>query len=123
MTTVSVQGTDLVVEVEGLDKLWSFQSRLVIPLDDVVSASTDGTVADDHKGWRGPGTYVPGVIAAGTFHRDGERIFWDVHDPKKVVVIELRHEHFARLVLGVDDPGASADLVNLALAGRDGASS
>ena len=63
------------------------------------------------KGIRAPGAHVPGVINAGTFHIHGERVFWDVHDPAKAVVIELADEHYARLVVQVADPGATVALV------------
>ena len=61
---------------------------------------------------RAPGTHIPGVFAAGTFHKDGEKIFWDVRDATRAVVIELRDESFARLVLEVEDPEATVDLIN-----------
>jgi hypothetical protein len=31
-------------------------------------------------------------------------VFWDVHDPEKTVVIHLKDERYARLVIEVDDP-------------------
>jgi hypothetical protein len=52
---------------------------------------------------------------------DREHAFWDVHDPDRTVVIELDHERFARLVLEVEDPQATAAAINAAVAGRPGA--
>jgi hypothetical protein len=63
------------------------------------------------EGHSRPGAHVPGVITAGTFHIPGERVFWDVHDPAKAVVIELADEHYARLVVQVADPRATVALV------------
>jgi hypothetical protein len=51
---------------------------------------------------------VPGVITAGTFYQEGERVFWDVHDPESTVVIQLKDERYVRLVIEVDDPPATA---------------
>jgi hypothetical protein len=115
MATVTIEDGHLVVEVQGLDKLWAFKSHLNIPLANVRGATHDPGIARDHRGWRGPGTYVPGVISAGTFHQDGERIFWDVHDTSKVVVIELAHESYRRLVIQVDDPESTAQSIEHAL--------
>ena len=67
------------------------------------------------KGVRAPGTHVPGVITAGTFYQEGEPVFWDVHDPEKTVVIQLRDERYARLVIEVDDPHATAAAIQKAL--------
>jgi hypothetical protein len=60
------------------------------------------------SGIRAPGTHVPGVITAGTFYQEGERVFWDVHDPESTVVIQLKDERYVRLVIEVDDPPATA---------------
>jgi len=34
-------------------------------------------------------------------------VFWDVHDPQKAIVIRLKDERYARLVIEVDDPPAT----------------
>ena len=115
MALVNIDGDDLVVVIEGLDKLWALKSSLTIPLANVRGATADPGITADPKGIRAPGAHVPGVITAGTFHLDGEKIFWDVKDPSKAVVIELADERYARLVLQVDDPRATVALVENAL--------
>ena len=47
------------------------------------------------------------MLAAGTFYHHSQWVFWDVHNPEKVVVIELRHEHYAKLIVEVEDPAAT----------------
>ncbi len=42
-------------------------------------------------------------------------MFWDVHDPEKTVVIYLKDERYARLVIEVDDPPATAAAIQRAL--------
>jgi hypothetical protein len=58
--------------MEGLDKLWALKSKLTIPLAHVRGATVDPGILGEPKGVRAPGTHVPGVITAGTFHQDGE---------------------------------------------------
>ncbi|MFI1409010.1 hypothetical protein ACH4Y0_03590 [Streptomyces sp. NPDC020707] len=116
MTLIRIEGDDLVVVIEGFDKLWSFKGSLTIPLANVRGATADPGIAADPKGIRAPGSHVPGVITAGTFHQDGEKVFWNVRDPSKAVVVELADERYARLVLQVDDPRAAVALVENALA-------
>ncbi|MEV6970886.1 hypothetical protein AB0M47_37875 [Hamadaea sp. NPDC051192] len=111
MAQVSVDAGNLVVEIEGMDKLWALKSRLEIPLANVRGATADPGVVRESRGIRTAGTYMPGVITAGTFRVDGERIFWDVRDPAKAVVIELRDERYARLIVQVDDPRATVELI------------
>jgi len=78
----------------------------------------DRGITRDRKGLRAPGTHIPRVITAGTFHQDGERTFWNVRDGDKAVVIQLRNEKYTRLVVEVDDPRETVALVERALAAR-----
>ena len=106
----------MIVHVRGMDRLWALKSRLEIPLSHVVGAEVNLEVARQwRKGIRAPGSHVPGVITAGTLHQDDERVFWDVHDPEKTVVIQLRDERYARLVIEVEDPRATTAAIQKAL--------
>lgn len=115
MARITIEAGNLVVQIDGLDKLWSLTSRLQIPLANVRGATADPGIVRDPKGLRGPGAHLPGVITAGTFHLDGERVFWDVHNGTKAVVIELADERYARLVVEVDDPPAAVSLIEQAI--------
>lgn len=58
------------------------------------------------------------MIVAGTFHQEGKRVFWDVHNKDKAVVIELQDDSYQRLVIEVDDPRATVELIENAVAQR-----
>ena len=120
MARVSVEGTDLIVEIEGLHRVWALKSRVTVPLRHVRGATLDPGIVRDFRGIRTAGTYVPGVIVAGTFRVEGERTFWDVRDAQKAVVIELDEDRYARLVVEVDDPGATVDLIENAMRRQPG---
>jgi hypothetical protein len=111
MAHVSIDGSDLIVEIEGLDKLWALKSRLTIPLSNVRGATADPGIVRESKGLKIGGARVPGVITAGSFLQDGEHVFWDVHDAARAVVIELTDERFSRLVIEVPDPAATVSLI------------
>lgn len=115
MAQVRIDDDNLVVVIEGLNKLWALKSTLTIPLANVRGATADPGIVKEPKGLRAPGAHVPGVLTAGTFHLDGDRVFWDVRDAGKAVVIELADEHYARLVLQVEDPRSTVDLVEGAM--------
>jgi hypothetical protein len=116
MAEVELAEDALIIHVRGADRLWALKSRLEIPLSHVVGAEADPQVALGWwKGLRAPGTHVPGVVTAGTFYQEGERVFWDVHDPEKTVVIRLRDERYARLVIEVEDPPATVAAIQEAL--------
>lgn len=78
---MTIEGGRLVVSPRGLDKLWSFTRRLDVPLSQVKGATADSGVRREPKGIRAPGLSIPGKYA-GTFHRDGEKTFWNVSDPR-----------------------------------------
>lgn len=115
MARIRVEGTDLIVEIEGVDKVWAIKSSLTIPLSHVRGSTPDPGVAQMPKGIRVGGTYWPGGITAGRFIHDGEKTFWDVHDPRNALVIELSDETYARLVIEVEDPRAAAGLIQAAI--------
>jgi hypothetical protein len=106
----------LSIHVLGMDRLWALRSHLEIPLSHVLGAEADPEVA--RRWWQGirsGGTHVPGVITAGTFHQEGERVFWDVHDPERAIVIRLRDERYARLVIEVEDPPTTVAAIQEAI--------
>jgi hypothetical protein len=113
---VELAENTLSIHVRGMDQLWALRSHLEIPLSHVSGAEAAPEVARRWwQGLRSGGTHVPGVITAGTFHQEGERVFWDVHDPEKAIVIRLRDERYARLVIEVEDPPATVAAIQAAL--------
>jgi hypothetical protein len=120
MAEVELAEETLIVHVEGMDRLLALRSRLEVPLSHVEGAEADPEEA--RRRWHGimeRGIWVPGPITAGTYYREGELVFWDVHDPEKTVVIRLRDERYARLVVEVEDPEATVARVNEAARASD----
>jgi hypothetical protein len=116
MVDLSIFDGNLRLHVQGADKLWAFKSSLEIPLAHIAGVRADPGIA--HGWWHGlrmPGTNIPGVITAGTFYQDGKRVFWDVHNPDNTVVIELKDERYAELIVEVVNPNAAVELVRPAL--------
>ncbi|HTZ74591.1 MAG TPA: hypothetical protein VMB47_11765 [Candidatus Aquilonibacter sp.] len=106
----------LTLHVKGADKLWAFKSSLEIPLVHIAGVRSDPAAA---SGWwhgiRMPGTNLPGVITAGTFYEHGKRVFWDVHDPEKTIIIDLHDEQYNQLIVEVADPQSALSLIQSAL--------
>jgi hypothetical protein len=112
MVNVSVDGEKAVFEVEGIDKLWTLRSRLEIPLAHIKEVHADPEIARGwYHGWRLLGTNIPGILTAGTFHRDGNNMFWDVHNPERTIVLELDHEFYDQLIIEVSDPASAVSLL------------
>ena len=120
MAEVELAQDILIVHVQGMDRLFALRSRLEVPLSHVEGAEADAQEA--RRRWHGileRGMWVPGPITTGTYFQEGERVFWDVHDPQKTVVIRLRDERYARLVIEVEDPEATVARVNEAVSASD----
>jgi len=103
--SISISGDSLVVDIEGADKLWALKSRPAIPLAHVAGAAPAEAEAREWlHGIRVGGTHIPGVISAGRFYSHGTWVLWDVHDPAKAIGIELRDEHYTKLVIQAGNP-------------------
>ncbi len=112
MVTVAVDGSQLVLQVQGLDKLWSLRSRLEIPLSHIEAVRPEpGAARHWYDGLRLGGTYIPGILTAGTFYEHGGLVFWDVHNPEHAIGFDLTHELYRRLIVEVADPAATIRLV------------
>jgi hypothetical protein len=114
MTKVSVTENKRIVDMLGWDKVWSFKSRVEVPLSHV--GEVHSAAGERVRGFRCPGTSLPGVITAGTYRRIRQKEFWAVHDSRQAIAIELRDEQFSRLVVQVPDPGAAIAEIRSALA-------
>lgn len=113
VTKVDVIDGKLAVDIQGWAKLWSMTSRLEIPLEHVI----DVRPADDDpvEGLRLLGTYLPGLITAGTFLQEGDRVFWNVRNPANAIAVDLRDEPYAKLIIEVADPAETVGAVKNAL--------
>ena len=61
------------------------------------------------------GSALPGIFAADTFYYQGERVFWDVRDPERTIVVSLADERYRKLIIEVDDPDAVVETLRFAI--------
>ncbi len=115
MTEIEIADGHLRVVVEGFDKVLALKSSVEVPLTHVRGASQDPDALRERHGLRLGGTSLPGVIAAGTFF-DGRWWFLDVHHPEDAVRIDLDHEHYAALIVEVENPEETVAAINAAVA-------
>lgn len=115
MAAVGVTPDDrLLIRPVGLMRLWALSSGINVPVTAIVDVGVSerkGLV----KGFRAPGTYVPGVMTAGTFRSRGERDLWMAGRAEKVLVIELHDQRFRHVVVQVEDPEAATEALRAAM--------
>lgn len=104
----------LLVRPVGLVRLWALSSGVDVPLDHVV----DVGVSDRRgmlRGFRAPGTHLPGFMTAGTFRSRGERDLWMVGRHHKVLVIELTGERYRHVIVQVEEPEGAVEALRAAM--------
>ena len=111
MINIKREGDTFVFNVEGMHKLWAFKSELRIPVDNVINAHSNKENIKTWKGWRMPGTHIPTIITAGTFYKDGNKIFWDVCNMDNCIIVELKDEDYQELIIEVEHPGRAIELL------------
>jgi hypothetical protein len=111
MVDLVVVGSELVVRVRGFGKVLALKSQIRLPLRSIVGVRLDpDAVHGIWKGWRFPGTHIPGLVVAGTFYRAGKKAFWSV-GRGAAVVIDLENAAYDQLVVEVEDPEATVRLL------------
>lgn len=104
----------LLVRPVGLMRLWALSRGVDIPIDHVADVGVTSRKGA-FRGWRAPGTYLPGVMIAGTYRSHGDKALWLVGRAKEVLVIELVDEPYRHLVVQVEDPHAAVEALRAAL--------
>ena len=118
MPKIELTDSELIVHLGFWEMLAALHKSLRVPLAKVRGATEDPGYSGADMGLRLPGTYLPGVIAAGTFYSNGDKQFVYIKRKTQPVVIELAGAGFARIVLGVADARAASARINAAL-GQD----
>ena len=114
MASINVHDDTLVVEQSAIEKILSLRGTVRVPLARVVGATVDPGVGAERKGFRVPGTHIPGFYVAGTFRRDEARTFWNIRRGTNAVVISLTDCAFDQLIIEVDDPHGTVASINAA---------
>jgi hypothetical protein len=117
VASLVVQRDELVVSLSPLEQLAAFRRDVRVPLDAVVAIQTEPDPWCALRGFRAPGTGIPGVIAYGVRRMTGARPdFAAVHGQGPAVRVELApHARFGRLVVSADDPPATVARIRAGL--------
>ncbi|MEO5590804.1 MAG: hypothetical protein ABIS03_14580 [Gemmatimonadaceae bacterium] len=118
MVDITVGEKEVAFVPHGWSRVWTVDARVVVPLRAIrtVSKARPGIGRGWFKGWRLPGTHIPGVIVAGSYYRNGEWTFWDVRGIGETAIeVELSGVHFTRLIVDVGDPASEVSRLLAAL--------
>lgn len=104
MAQLDVDGETLLVRMGIVDAMLSMRSTMRFPLTSIKSVYVDPVAGEEPKGFKAPGTAIPGTLTKGTFHFDGVKTFWNIWRGTLVIVVELHEQKFDRLVIEQANP-------------------
>ncbi len=105
MVEVTIEAGIAKFELKGLHKLWAVKGCVYVPVKNIKYVRHDPTAMKGlWKGWRVPGTHIPGVIIAGTYHGRGKKCFWDVSKREKTIIVEIEGGPYDKVIVDVEDP-------------------
>lgn len=116
MPRLELTDRELIVHLTAWESIWSLRRSFRLPLTQVRGATEDNGFSGRALGLRIPGTHIPGLIAAGTFIKDGDKQFVYTMRKLQTIVIELSGNDWARLVIGVPDVRVEVARINAAVA-------
>jgi hypothetical protein len=118
---LSLNQDQLVIQLDWYEQLLAFtlHNPIVVPLDHLLQVDAE----EPPSRWtdlRAPGTYLPGVIKAGTYYTRHGREFWYATVDRKFLVLELREEPYQKIVLTVENNRDWVDRINHAKESKTG---
>lgn len=115
MVELEFDDSTVTLNVLGGHRILALRQQVTLDLDDI-TAVTPAEV-DLRPPWvRAPGTFFPGVIAAGTYRGKGRKEFWDTTFTGRAIRIDLAGSEYTRLVVDVADPETALRSLSTAVA-------
>jgi hypothetical protein len=117
MVDIAIHDEILDVYIQGIDKILTLTNHLEIPMEHVRFVQK-GTASSEEwwYGLREPGVRLPQHVMAGTFYQHGKRVFYDVRNPDRSIIIDLDDDQFDQLIVEVASPYTVITEVQEALA-------
>lgn len=115
MANVTISNGSLVVTMSSWQALLALQTSFSIALTQVRGATEDSHYIASGMGIRSPGTGFPGLVAQGTFRKDGQRVLSLWRRGQQIAVIELSGAKWDRILLGCEDAKTVAQQINRAI--------
>lgn len=103
----------LVIELTGTERLWAFHvgKTIMVPLSHIRQVSTEAPQGH-WSDLRAPGTFMPGVIKAGTYYtRNGREFWYAINTPHFLTLNLSEKEYYKRIVLTLEDNENWADQI------------
>ena len=106
MAEIRVEREQVSIELSLVEKIGALHGDLFVPRLAVRSVRIVEGPFREIKGFRSPGTWVPRVMALGTWRRRDGRDFVAVYRGERGIVVEIdaRQGNYQRFILSAKDP-------------------
>jgi hypothetical protein len=113
---LNIKDKKLHIKLNPLEMAFSHRGSIEVPLDHIASVSTKRP----HWEWqvRAPGTHLPFVIKAGTYHGRQSKEFWQTTAGRPFLTIKLQDWDYDRIVITLSNAHAWAERINQATLGN-----
>lgn len=112
---IKIEGNNLVFEISGIDIILAIKRTMTIPLDHVVSVSTEKVPWAVFRQLKLAGANVPGVVKDGRYLTADGLMFFEMHHQDKCITVTLNHELYKKIIFEVEDKDAAAKVINDAI--------
>lgn len=116
--TVKIEGKNIVFEIHGVDIILSFKRSITIPLEHIVSVSTDKVSWNPFQQLKLAGTALPGIIKDGLYLSTDGLLFFEMHHTDKCITVSLNNETYKKIIFEVDDKESVAKTIRDAISGQ-----
>ena len=116
-STVKIEGKNIVFEIHGVDVILALKRTITIPLEHVVSVSTDKVPWEPFQQLKVAGTSFPGVIKDGLYLSNDGLLFFEMHHPDKCITVSLNNEKYKKIIFEVQNKESVAKTIRDAISG------
>jgi hypothetical protein len=109
---LNLENDNLIIDLEWYEKFWAvtLNKQIQIPLSHIVGVASlkenRVSTTEPSSNWsdlRAPGSFLPGIIKAGTYYTKQGKEFWYAVADKNYLTLELHDEPYRRLIITIPD--------------------
>ena len=87
-------------------------NKIKIPKEKIIRAYQSNNEFIFWIGWEMPSRQLPWIITAGTYLKNGKRVFWDVCNKQNAIIVEIKDTYYDKLIIEVNNPQETINLLN-----------
>lgn len=106
MTSITVENQQLIIRLEGINRVLALKSQLTIALKDILSVVfVSDLKTSDYLKWYTPklGLFLPESVAEGSFYTKEGKLFVNIHQGHAGIVLRLKDETYQEIIIELEN--------------------